>query len=139
MSYRIYPDEYCQKAINATNSWWDSFAETNTEYYEIDFGQLKICLYGSPEIAKNKYMERHDSEIPSPVGCCWAGAGDSFDSAKFEIWLPFIKTNSGNLCINEWEGGHELMHCIDMAFRLMGKGSFGNPDEAINKKFYSPV
>ena len=130
------PHQYLREALKTTDAWWDSIRGRVDEYHEINFGQLTICLYGTPELGAMHYANKHQANIPSTVGSAWIQAAGNHETAKYEIWLPIKKTKAGNYVINEWGGGHELAHIIDESLRLRDNMKFGDPDEAVSKEFY---
>jgi len=121
---------WCKRAIDAVEKWF-AMINVDVDYFEeIDLGKIRIYLFGSDEIGRREFRKTHPGDIPSTAGCVIPG------EHYYELWLHVTKTRAGNMCINEWGGGHELMHIIDIYFRRRGV-HFGNPDKAIEPEFYS--
>jgi len=127
------PHELAVRAIRAVNKWWLSFDKQQDFFYLFDFGKIRVYLFGSTEIGTKNYQARYNTKDPLPSEAGFVRKTDSEKyMAEYEIWLKATKTPAGNLCIDEWGAGHELMHCFNMEWAER----FGNPDDVIKAEFY---
>lgn len=131
----ISPSENCKKALRAVDAWWDSFFKPNDLFLEKEI-KIKFCLYGSPEVGRKIYKQKHNAEIPSTLGSCWIGCGADPKKAEFEIWVLMSEVGDGAFC-NEWTLGHEFCHLLEWISKAQQIDiKFLNPDDAVKEEFY---
>jgi hypothetical protein len=119
---------YCA-AIEAVNRWWDSIdSKPYGMLYEVNLGKVSFFLYGSDEVARSKWKEKHGTEIPSTLGTCWVSASNN-ENLVAEIWLPLKYDKDQGYILNPWGAGHELRHLLAKVFEYNGWPQLYDGDE----------